>query len=92
MHFAIICIDKPDSSAVRKNTRPAHLEYLEKHRPQILVTGPMFGDDGESPYGSLLILDFADLAAAKAFAAGDPYNQAGLFESVTVKPWRKVFP
>jgi len=92
MHFAIICIDKPGSGEVRTNTRPAHLEYLEKHRPQILVTGPMLTEDGETPNGSLLILDFADLAAAKAFAAGDPYNQAGLFESVTIKAWRKVFP
>lgn len=92
MHFAIICADKAGSGETRKNARPAHLEYLEKHRPQILVTGPMLTEDGETPNGSLLILDFADLAAAKAFAAGDPYNQAGLFESVTIKPWRKVFP
>lgn len=92
MHFAIICFDKPGSGEIRKNARPAHLAFLEKHRPQILVTGPMLAEDGETPNGSLLILDFADLAAAKAFAAGDPYNQAGLFESVTIKPWRKVFP
>ncbi|MHA1600470.1 MAG: YciI family protein [Alphaproteobacteria bacterium] len=92
MHFAIICIDKPGSGEIRKNARPAHLEHLEKHRPQILVTGPMLAEDGETPNGSLLILDFADMAAAKAFAAGDPYAQAGLFESVTIKQWRKVFP
>ena len=92
MHFALICIDKPDSGEVRKNARPAHVDYLEKHRPQILVAGPMLAEDGETPYGSLLILDLADLIAAKAFAAGDPYAQAGLFESVTIKPWRQVIP
>ena len=42
--------------------------------------------------GSLLILDLADQAAADAFAAGDPYARAGLFESVTIHPWRKVLP
>jgi hypothetical protein len=92
MHYAIICVDKPNSGAVRTDNRPAHLAYLEKHRPQILVTGPMLTDDGQTPCGSLLILDFQDLAAAKAFAAGDPYNQAGLFATVTIRPWRKVFP
>jgi uncharacterized protein YciI len=92
MHFAIVCFDKTNGGEIRKTVRPAHLEYLEKHRPQILVTGPMLGDDGETPIGSLLILDLKDMAAAKAFAAGDPYNKAGLFESVTVKAWRKVFP
>ena len=92
MHFAFICIDKADSGEIRKSTRPAHVDYLEKHRPQILVAGPMLAEDGETPTGSLLILDLADLTAAKTFADGDPYTQAGLFESVTITPWRQVFP
>ena len=29
-------LDKPGSGEIRKNARQAHLEYLEKHRPQIL--------------------------------------------------------
>ena len=29
---------------------------------------------------------------SKAFAAGDPYAQAGLFSSSVVKPWRLTFP
>jgi len=92
MHFAFICIDKPNSGEVRKNSRPAHLDYLEKHRPQILVAGPLMAEDGKTPAGSLLILDLADSAAAKTFADGDPYARAGLFESVTIAPWRQVFP
>ena len=44
------------------------------------------------PPDLLLILDLPDRAAADAFAAGDPYAKAGLFESVTIHPWRKVFP
>ena len=31
-------------------------------------------------------------AAAEAFVADDPYAKAGLFESVTIRPWRKVYP
>ena len=42
--------------------------------------------------GSLLILDLADRKAAEEFAADDPYGKAGLFESVTIHPWRKVLP
>ncbi len=92
MHFAIICCDKAANGEVRQKVRPAHLAYLEKHRPRILAAGPMLTEDGKTPTGSLLILDFKDLAAARAFAAGDPYNAAGLFESVTIRPWRQVFP
>ena len=33
-----------------------------------------------------------DRAALDRFLADDPYAKAGLFQSVTVKPFRKVFP
>lgn len=42
--------------------------------------------------GSLLVLDFPDRKAAEVFAANDPYAKAGLFQSVTITPFRKVFP
>ena len=40
--------------------------------------------------GSLVILEVEDLAAAEAWAAGDPYANAGLFSSVEIRPWKKV--
>jgi uncharacterized protein YciI len=40
--------------------------------------------------GSLLILEVPDMAAAEAWAASDPYSKAGLFESVTLKAWKRV--
>ena len=42
--------------------------------------------------GSVLIVEFDDSAAAERFAADDPYAKAGLFETVTIRPWRKVLP
>jgi uncharacterized protein YciI len=38
--------------------------------------------------GSMLIIEAADLAAARAFAAADPYQAAGVFESVDVRPFK----
>ena len=92
MLFAIFCTDKPDSADIRAANRPAHLEYARAHADQIVVAGPTQTDDASAMNGSLLVMEFADLAAAKAFAQNDPYNQAGLFESVAVRPWKKVFP
>lgn len=92
MLFAIFCTDKPDSSAIRATARPAHLDYVRAFSDKVLVAGPTQTDDGESMNGSLLVMEFPDLAAAKAFSENDPYSQAGLFESVTVRPWKKVFP
>lgn len=42
--------------------------------------------------GSLLVLEVADRAALDSFLADDPYAKAGLFQSVAVKRFRKVFP
>ncbi len=92
MLFAIICHDKKDHGHVRAENRPVHLDYLKAYADQAYAVGPMLSDDGESMLGSLLILDLADRAAAEDFAANDPYNLAGLFESVTVSRWKKVLP
>ncbi len=40
--------------------------------------------------GSFLLVDMADRAAAEAFAAGDPFAKAGLFEKTEIRRWRKV--
>lgn len=90
-HFAIHCIDKPNSLELRKATRPEHLAHLESLADKVLVAGPLLGMDGD-PMGSLLIIDFPDRKAAIQFAADDPYAQVGLFASVAVTAWRKVFP
>ena len=50
---------------------------------------PLLDQDGEMA-GSLVILDVEDMAAGEAWAAGDPYNKAGLFEAVELITWKKV--
>ncbi|OYQ34961.1 hypothetical protein CHU95_10335 [Niveispirillum lacus] len=92
MLFAITCLDKPDKLDLRMANRPAHLDYLNGFLPQIAIVGPLLDDAGEKPVGSLLIMEFADKNAAEAFAAGDPYAKAGLFQSVSIRPYRKVLP
>ncbi|ASG19751.1 YciI family protein [Nitrospirillum viridazoti] len=92
MHFAITCTDKPGNLDLRLATRPKHLEYLDTQVAHIVVAGPLLDAEGKSPVGSLLVVDFPDEAAAQAFAAADPYAQAGLFESVTIQPFRVVYP
>jgi uncharacterized protein YciI len=76
--FTLTCMDRSDSLALRQATRPAHLDYIAANGHLVRLAGPLL--DGEArPIGSHLILECADLAAAEAFAAGDPYALAGLF-------------
>jgi uncharacterized protein YciI len=88
MLFAFLCTDKPDHLNVRMETRPAHLEHLNKlnEAGSLKFAGPFLDDEGK-PNGSLVVVDAADMAAARALAEADPYYQAGLFEKVEVKAW-----
>ncbi|MEZ5877302.1 MAG: YciI family protein [Tepidamorphaceae bacterium] len=90
MFFAALCLDKPDGLPIRMETRPAHLEHLKAHAKQIRVAGPLLKDDGETPKGSLLIIEAGTIEAAQAIVDADPYAKAGLFSSVTVSPWKWV--
>jgi len=88
--FVLYCTDRPDSGALRQATRPAHLAFIEENRAKVVMAGPLLGADGQAMQGSLFLLDVADRAGAEAFAAADPYRQAGLFESVRITGFRKV--
>ena len=90
-HFAIHCIDKPDSAELRAATRPEHLAYIATVMDRVFAAGPLLSAEGQ-PIGSLLIIDFPDRKSAIEFIAGDPYALAGLFGSVAVTAWRKVCP
>lgn len=92
MLFMLFCNDKPGHEQVRLDTRQAHLDYLGRFKDQAVAVGPTMTDDGQHMNGSLLILDLADRKEAEEFAANDPYNKAGLFESVTIRAWKKVIP
>lgn len=92
MHFVIYCLDKPGHAQVRTDNRPAHVEYLKASADKIVCAGPMLSDDGEGMIGSALVMEFADRAEAEAWAASDPYAKAGLFESVSIRAWKKVYP
>lgn len=86
MLFAITAIDKPDGASVRAATRAAHIDYVRK-TGVVKLAGPFLGPD-DVMIGSLLILDVEDMSAAKAWAANDPYTQAGLFAQCDIRPWK----
>lgn len=92
MLCTIIAFDKPDSVDLRMKTRPTHLAWIEKENMPCVFIGPVLADDGATPIGSVFIIDAPDLAAARAYAARDPYALAGLFEKTVVQPTRQVFP
>ena len=88
MLIALIARDKPGALQIRLETRDAHVTYL-KTTGVVAQAGPLLDDDGQM-CGSLVVLDLPDMAAAKSWAANDPYAHAGLFEDVQLIQWNKV--
>ncbi|MBF0380872.1 MAG: YciI family protein [Magnetococcales bacterium] len=94
MYFAIISQDIENSLPLRKTARPAHLKRLEILRDEnrLLIAGPFPNLDGEGFTGSLVVADFDTFQDAKTWADADPYVSAGVYESVMIKPYKKVLP
>ena len=88
MRIALFTHDKPNHLHIRKENREAHLAYIKK-TGVVEMAGP-FLDADEKMCGSLIVLDVNDMAAAKVWAENDPYYKAGLFETSTLKIWKKV--
>lgn len=92
MHFYIRCVDKPGHLDVRKANREDHLAYIKGgFADRIVAAGPTLDPDMEGMNGSVFIIDFDSIEEAREFAANDPYAKAGLFESVVIRPFKKVF-
>jgi uncharacterized protein len=99
MLYTIISTDVENSLPLRKTTRPQHLARLQalQQEGRLFVAGPHPVLDCNDPAdagftGSLIIAEFASLAAAQAWAAADPYTAAGVYANTIVKPFIKVLP
>jgi len=97
--YAVICKDVENSLDARLSARPAHLERLQdlQNQGRLVIAGPHPIVDSNDPgscgfSGSLIIAEFDSLDAAQQWAAADPYTAAGVYDGVTVKPFKKVFP
>jgi uncharacterized protein YciI len=99
MLYAIMAHDVPDSVAKRAQTRERHLQYIRPlvDQGRIVLAGPNPAIDSPNPgpagmSGSLIVAEFESIEAAQSWAENDPYYRAGVFQSVTVKPFLKVLP
>ena len=99
MLYAIISEDVPDSGDRRALARREHLARLEclQKEGRLIIAGPHPAIDANDPgdagfSGSLVIAEFDSLESAREWADADPFVTAGVYQQVTVKPFRHVLP
>ena len=99
MWYAIISQDVENSLKLRVSVRQRHVARLKDlvNEGRLLTAGPHPAVDALDPgpagfTGSLVIADFPSLTDAIEWADADPYIEAGVYETVIVKPYKRVLP
>ena len=99
MLYSIVGNDVENSLPLRKSARDAHLARLRRlqHDGKLVLAGPNPAIDSVDPgaagfSGSVIVAEFPSLEDAQAWAESDPYVAAGVYATVSVKPFKQVFP
>ncbi|MFC6880264.1 MULTISPECIES: YciI family protein [Actinomadura] len=90
MEFLCYHRDRAGSLALREELGEEHWSYMDRYAKEMIARGPTLADDGETPTGSVHILDLPDPAAARAFAFDEPNYQAGVYRDVLLRRWRNT--
>ena len=99
MLYAFISQDIAGSLDKRLAARPGHVKRLEQlcEEWRSILAGSDPALDCEDPgpagfTGSLIVAEFDSLKEAQEWAKSDPYVTAGIYERVTVKPFKRTLP
>jgi uncharacterized protein len=90
MEFFCYHRDRPGSVMLRAELLEEHWSYMDRYGPAMIARGPTLADDGETPTGSLHIVNLPDPTAARAFAFDEPNYQAGVYRDVLLRRWNNT--
>lgn len=84
MLYALHMIDKPGVLEKRMDVMPAHREFLEKAPIEVVMSGPLLAEDGETIVGSLYLVEVESRGDIDSFLDEDPLANAGVWEKVDI--------
>jgi uncharacterized protein len=92
MLFVVHAIDKSNILPTRAKYYRAHRMHLddaETHGVDVVTAGTLVADDGETPVGSIFVIDAKDRAAVDAFVRSDPYHVNSVWDNVQIHGYNK---
>ena len=99
MLYVIYSEDTQNSLPLRAKSRERHIARLKALQDdgKLIVAGPCPAIDTETPgdmgfTGSVIIAEFNSISEAQLWADDDPYIEDGVYQKVTVKPYKNVVP
>jgi uncharacterized protein len=75
---------------LRKELLEQHWFYMGRYEAELIARGPALAADGDTPAGSVHIVDLPEPAAARASAFDEPNYQAGVYRDVLLRRWRNL--
>lgn len=92
MLFVVHATDKADALPVRAKFYRAHrvhLDQADQYEVDVVTAGTLVADDGETPCGSIFVIDAEDRATVDAFTGSDPYHVNGVWGKVQTHRYNK---
>jgi uncharacterized protein YciI len=89
MNFTCYCLDHDGMVERRLSHYEAHKAYLATTPVRIIISGPLLAEDQETMIGSFFLYEADDIDAVRGFNANDPFNAAGIWKSVEIRPFLK---
>jgi uncharacterized protein YciI len=92
MLFVIHAVDRAGGMPTRAKFYRAHRQHLdqaERYNVDVVTAGTLVGDDGETPAGSVFVIDARDRATVDAFVRSDPYHVNKVWETVQIHGYNK---
>lgn len=92
MLFVIHATDKKDGLPTRAKfyrDHRIHLDNAEDYDVGVVTAGTLVADDGETPCGSIFVIDARTRTDADNFVHSDPYQINGVWERVQIHGYNK---
>ena len=92
MLFVVHATDRKDALTTRAKHYRAHrfhLDEADSHHVDVVTAGTLLASDGETPVGSIFVIDAKDRATVDAFTRSDPYHVNDVWETVQIHGYNK---
>ena len=91
MRFVVYAHDYPDALDSRLAVRERHLEGVRRMKSEgSFVLGGALLDDAGGMVGSMMLMEFPDETAVRAWLADEIYMTARVWKTVDVRPFRQA--
>jgi uncharacterized protein YciI len=92
MLFVVHATDKKGAMPTRAKfyrEHRIHLDKAEDYHVDVVTAGTLLADDGETPSGSVFVIDAKDRATADSFTQSDPYHVNNVWETVQIHGYNR---